>query len=404
MRNIARKAHLWLGLLSGLIVFIISITGCLYVFKDEIQTCLRRELLTHGEPNIANKELLPLRALEQRVAAQVQEKHPLHWVEIPLDKNRTYQFHYYEKNPNAWHYFDELVIYKTIYVNPFSGKVLGVIDEKHDFFNVVKFIHWSLLLKSDWGGYLIGIPTLIFVLMLITGIILWWPKNKNAAKQRFSFRWKKSSGWRRKNYDLHSILGFYASFVALIAAITGLFYAFPLVQSLLYFAFSGGSTSYPNFDHIRTEAPLAVRTPSTLDRIAARVEQLHPTASVYSIDLGHEHLDDHEHENFSIFVKELDHSYHVNHQLIFDENSGELLHSRKHNDKNLGEKMVAANYDIHVGSIYGLPTKILAFLSSLVCASLPISGLLLWLGRRKKTNNTPRQRPLTRRLNQQSTP
>ncbi len=384
MRNKIKKLHLWLGLSSGLIVFIVSITGCLYVFKDEFQNYFRSELIHHREANFEQKAILPLREMEAMVVQQVAEKYPLHWVEIPMDKSLSYKFHYYESNPNAWNYFDELVIYKTVYVNPFSGKVLGVEDEKHGFFNIVKFIHWSLLLKSEWGTYIIGIPILIFAFLLITGIILWWPKNKNARKQRFSFQWKNGKSWKRKNYDLHSILGFYASIVALIISITGLYYAFFVVQAAIYFVFSGGSTKLPNFDHIQTKAPIELRTTSTMDKIAAKVEQVFPDASTYTIDLGHPHLDDHEHQNFSIFVKELGHSYHINHSLIFDENSGELLHTHAHKDKNLGEKAIAANYDIHVGSIFGLPTKILAFFASLICASLPITGFMIWYGRRKK--------------------
>jgi uncharacterized iron-regulated membrane protein len=73
--------------------------------------------------------------------------------------------------------------------------------------------------------------------MLISGIILWWPKNKKARKQRFWFQWKNIKSWRRKNYDLHSILGFYASFFALILTLTGLFYAFFFVQASLYYYF-----------------------------------------------------------------------------------------------------------------------------------------------------------------------
>jgi uncharacterized iron-regulated membrane protein len=100
--------------------------------------------------------------------------------------------------------------------------------------------------------------------------------------------------------------------------------------------------------------------------------------------LGQEHLDDHKHENLSVFVKELSYSYHKNHNLIFDENSGKLLYVHKHQDKNLGEKAIAANYDVHVGSIFGIWSKILAFVVSLICASLPVSGFLIWWGRRKR--------------------
>lgn len=378
------KLHLWLGLTVGFFVLIISITGALYVFKDEIQNVLRKDYIHHNEQNISQKKILPLKILEQKVEAQTNEKYPFHWAEIPLDKTKSYKFFYYERNPNAWNYFDEFVIYKTAYVNPFTGKVLALEDEKNGFFNIIKFIHWSFLLKSDWGTYIVGIPVLIFLIMLISGIILWWPKNKKARKQRFWFQWKNIKSWRRKNYDLHSILGFYASFFALILTLTGLFYAFFFVQAALYYAFSGGETKYPDFSNIKTKAPIELRNSGTLDKIAANVEKLYPSASAYSLDFGYEHLDDHEHPNYEVYVKQLDYSYHINHQVIFDENSGEVLFNRSHQKKNFGEKFVAANYDIHVGAILGIWGKILAFIVSLICASLPITGFLVWKGRKFK--------------------
>ena len=66
--------------------------------------------------------------------------------------------------------------------------------------------------------------TLVFLVMLISGLILWWPKNKKATKQRFSIKW--NARWRRKNYDLHNVLGFYATWIAIILAVTGLVWGF----------------------------------------------------------------------------------------------------------------------------------------------------------------------------------
>lgn len=385
-KKTAAKLHLWFGLSVGAIVFVISITGALYVFKDEIESITRKEVIHHGEINISKKQVLPMPEMEKLVNAQVLEKYPVHWVDIPIDKSLSYRFHYYESNPDpkVWNYFQELVVYKTAYVNPFTGKVLAVYDEKNGFFNIVKMIHWSFLLKQDWGTYVVGIPTLIFLVMLITGIILWWPKNKAARKQRFWFRWKNIKNWKRKNYDLHNILGFYASFIALIVTITGLFYAFFAIQALIYFTFSGGKTALPDFSQYATKAPKENKNDSTWDKIGKKVETLYPKAYSYSLDLGHEHLDDHEHPYFAVYVKHLDYAYYKSSEAIFDENSGEFLHAHNPKDKNFGEKAVAANYDIHVGAIFGIWSKILAFISSLICASLPITGFLVWWGRRKK--------------------
>lgn len=383
-KKLIGKLHLCMGLSVGLIVFIVSITGAMYAFKDEIQYLIRKEAIYHGEENIAQKQTLPIAQLERLVNEQTQEKYPLHWAEIPMDKTLSYKFNYYERDTTAWNYFDEFVIYKTAYVNPFNGKVLDVYDEKNGFFNIVKFIHWSLLFNHEWGTYIVGIPVLIFIFMLISGIILWWPKNKNARKQRFWFRWKNIRSWRRKNYDLHSILGFYSSIIALIASISGVFYAFVWVQIFIYFVFSGGETAYPFFYEIKTTAPSSTRNDFTLDKVSKQVEQHFPNAYGYSLDFGHEHLDEHEHPHLGVFVKELNYSYHINHSMMFDENSGELLKVHSHNDKNFGEKVIAANYDIHVGAILGLPGKIIAFLGSLIAASLPVTGFLVWWGRRRK--------------------
>lgn len=390
-KTIIGKLHLWLGLSVGFIVFIVSITGALYVFKDEIENVLRDDVIFHREKDIQNKEILPLATLEKMVNEQTREKYPIHWANIPMDKSRSYQFFYYEHNHDAWNYFDELVIYKTAYVNPYTGKVLAVYDEKYGFFNIVKFIHWSFLLKSSWGTYVVGIPVLIFIFMLISGIILWWPKNKKMAKQRFWFQWKNIKNWRRKNYDLHNILGFYASFLALIVAITGVFYSFMFVQMAIYYIFSGGETSYPDYSQYKTTSSKELKTEQTLDKIARQVETIYPEAFGYSLDFGHEHLDDHEHPYFSVYVKHHSYSYHKNHEIIFDENTGDVKKILDHKDKNFGQKVVAANYDIHVGAICGIWTKILAFIISLVCASLPITGFLVWWGRnnKKKRENIP---------------
>ncbi len=381
-----KKLHLYFGLAIGFIIIIVSITGALYVFKEDFEKAARKEFTHHHEANTSTKSVLPINTLEKHIEQQVGEPYPLHWVEIPIDKSKSYKFFYFERDPDAWNYFQEYPIYKSVYINPYSGKVLSVQDEKMNFFALVKSVHWSFFLNSDWGKYVVGIPVLCFLLMLISGIILWWPKNKASRKQRFWFQWKNIKNWRRKNYDLHSILGFYASFIALIVAITGLFYSFYFIQAALYFTFSGGSTAYPDYAHLKSpDKPLAP-TEHVFDRVAKQIDQMYPDASAYSFDLGHEHPFDHEDpdSNLPVYVRGYDQKYYKYSEVFFDKNSGRLLLNRPYESRNFGEKYIAANYDIHVGAILGIFGKILALISSLICASLPITGFLVWWGRKKK--------------------
>ena len=104
--------------------------------------------------------------------------------------------------------------------------------------------------------------------------------------------------------------------------------------------FPAENTVYPNFDHIVTKAPIEQRNETTLDKVINTVQAKYPNSFGFSVDLGHPHMDDHEHPNFSIFVKHLSYSYHKNSSLIFDENSGELLHTHDHEDKDFGEKQL----------------------------------------------------------------
>jgi uncharacterized iron-regulated membrane protein len=62
----------------------------------------------------------------------------------------------------------------------------------------------------------------------------------------------------------------------------------------------------------------------------------------------------------------------------------EGVYSIAYEEAGFGGKLRKMNYDIHVGSILGFPGKVMAFLASLIGASLPITGFLIWYGRKFK--------------------
>jgi uncharacterized iron-regulated membrane protein len=73
--------------------------------------------------------------------------------------------------------------------------------------------------------------------MVISGLILWWPKKKN-LKQSMIIKW--SARWRRKNYDMHQVVGFYVMTFALVFAVTGMVWGFLWFRDGVYFVTSGG--------------------------------------------------------------------------------------------------------------------------------------------------------------------
>ncbi len=376
------KLHLWFGLSVGLIVFIVSLSGTMYVFKDEIQHQLRKEVMFLNAETITQKPL-SIETLKEKVTLEVNEKYPVSSLEIPLAKNRAYEFLYYEKDKKAWNYFDEVKINKLVYVNPYTGEILGIYNEKYDLFPILKSIHWSLLLKADWGKYVVGIPVVLFIVMLITGMVLWWPKNKNARKGRFRFDWKNIKSWKRKNYDLHNILGFYASFIALLMSITGIYFAYPWVKSTFNIVLSG-SSELPKEKEVKSPDSLLGRNSAVFDLTAQEIKQLYATSSSFRIPLNGKNKKGKTLNNIPVTVYGEDGRFAVRNQLAFDKYSGKLLLNKPHQKLSTAEKYAHANYDIHTGSYFGIIGKIIWFIAGLICTSLPVTGFLIWLGKRKK--------------------
>jgi len=247
IKKLIGRIHLWLGLTSGLVVFIVSITGCLYAFVDELKPVLYHEWMEISVPENDAKRL-PLSKIVEYASAELPNA-PLYMI-IPNQPKATVEIQSWGENPDAWTYFGQFPSWETVYMNPYNGQIIKHIYNVQEFFSLVLVSHFSLLLDYNTGTLIVGISTLIFVIMLITGLILWWPKNKNATKQRLLFRWKSTTKWRRKNYDLHNISGFYMMIFALLIALTGLVWAFDWMDKGVQWIANGGQTYINKNDSI----------------------------------------------------------------------------------------------------------------------------------------------------------
>jgi uncharacterized iron-regulated membrane protein len=379
-KSIVLFLHRWLGLITGLVVLILSITGCLFVFHQEISDVVRHDTF-YADEIPANQQTLPVEEIQKKAAEALNTSRLPYGLTTYKNPERNWSATLYKGGVDSWTYFGMMEVYKTAYINPYNGQIEGIVNEKHDFFQIMKGIHWSLLLATPIGQPIVVWSTVIFIILLISGMILWWPKKWNKAGKQKSFKIKWGSTWRRINYDLHNVLGFYFLILSLIIAFTGLYWYFPSAKKAMHFLGTGDFT----LPEAHTEK--VISTPdggnaanhSTIQIAYQKAWEENPSA--YSIDII---APADSQATITASVRPDGQTYYEHFHIEFDQYSGEILMAESYEDKNTGEKLLAMNYDIHVGAIGGLPGKIIAFFASLLCASLPITGFIIWWDRKKR--------------------
>ncbi len=368
IKKLAGKLHLWLGLSTGLVVFIISITGCFYAFQKEILDAT--EDFRFSE--VKDMEVLPPSAFEE-ISKDRFPDHHLHAINYP-GKGRSVETIYYA--------FEPVEYYFSVYHDPYTAEIIEVKDHEASFFHWILDGHYYLWLPPEIGQPVTAYSTLIFLIMIISGIILWWPKNKAARKQRFWFKWKASTKWKRKNYDLHNIVGFYTSVFALILATTGIVFGIQWFAYIYYKGLGGSKElNYITPPSSRYEQ-VAEQTPP-IDKVWHKMLSEYPEA--VSIEV---HTAESDTSAIAANANYKEDMYWSTDYRYFDQNTlAEIPVNHVYGrlkDADAADKLLRMNYDIHVGAILGLPGKIIAFIISLLCASLPVTGFMVWIGKKNK--------------------
>ena len=360
--------HKILGLVTGIVVFIVAITGCCWAFKDEILSFSEdyRTVQTESKPIIT-----PLKA--RAIAQKIFPNNTVHGTIFKNSNNEVVEVIFYDADPE---------FYQSVYLNPYSGEIIKVNNHLSGFFAFVLKGHIRLWLPKAIGEHVVGISILLFLVIIISGFILWIPKKKKNLKQRITFDWKDTTRWKRKNFDLHTVIGFYVSSFALIIAFTGVVMSYNWMMYLLYKGTGGNKNIQFVIPKNTAEKHLDEKT-LPIENLIIKLKQELPNADSYEVHYPHEDTE-------SIYVEVFNSKglYYNSDYRFYDQNSLKELEVDsawgKYKNATFSEKIVKMNYDIHIGAIGGIIGKIIAFLTSLTIASLPVTGIILWYGRKYK--------------------
>ena len=397
MRKIFRNIHLWLSVPFGILITLICFSGAALVFEKEVMELCHRELYFVKKVEAAP---LPMEQLITKVAATLPDSVSVTGVNISSDPERTYQITL-SKPRRA-----------SMYVDQYTGEIMGKY-ERAPFFNFMFRMHRWLLdsMKQDggifWGKMIVGTSTLMFVFVLISGVVVWWPRTRKALKN--SLKIVANKGWRRFWYDLHVAGGMYALVFLLAMALTGLTWSFQWYRTGFYKTF--GVEVQPSMGHGNAAANATAkggkrekspegrsgrhgnrgekpegrgehsesregrkRSPYTnWQQVYEQLAEANPDYKLISVSDG----------SASVALPRFGNQRGTD-RYKFNPRNGEITETTLYKDLDNSGKIRGWIYSVHVGSWGGMLTRILTFIAALVGASLPLTGYYLWIRRLMK--------------------
>lgn len=209
LRKAVFQVHLWTGLIIGLYVVVMSLTGSALVYRVELERMFQTPRpafqagvapMTTDQLRAAARQAYPEWEVT-RVGTRVSRRNPV--IEIWVERNG-------EKLERLF--------------NPYTGADLGdALPLKIKALDWVAFLHDELLLEEH-GPTLNAAGSVLVTAMALSGLVVWWPGVRN---WRRALTVKRGSSWPRFNWDLHSAIGIW--FFAFLAmwGLTGFYLAYP---------------------------------------------------------------------------------------------------------------------------------------------------------------------------------
>lgn len=342
LRKAINTLHLWLGFISGIILLVVAITGCMLAFEDEIR-------------NLTELDLLYVEA-QQKPQESVQ--HLLEAVHEYKPEAVVTQVRYFgDPEKAAQVYTKDKKIYA---VNPYTNEVLGVRDQEKNFMFVVLSLHRTLLL-GHIGEEIIFWNACIFLVILLSGLFLWWPRRRKQFRQAVTI--KKNASLKRRYFDLHSVAGFYVFIPMIFIVVTGIDMA------------AGGSSASKK----KSKATKGIAF--SAGNYDSALHQAYHGEPVESIRIN---IPKDSNDVIGVSIRYETNSLRRQTAFVYDRYSVKPLSTDKWEDKNFRQRFFGSDYEIHTGRIIGLPGKLVMFLAALITASLPVTGFLIWNSKRRK--------------------
>lgn len=374
--------HFYASLFCIPFVILLSITGAIYLFKGEIEAWQDRPF-----------DQLVLQGARQSAAAQISAAlaafpgSALHAFEVPRESDDAVRVTVRHDGET-----------QRVYIHPHTLEVLHSVVDRDRFMRQMFQLHGELMLGNR-GSNLVELAASWTIIMIATGLYLWWPRN---ARGLAGVLYPRLRGGTRMFWrDLHSVTGVWISTLAIFLLVSGLPWAkfwgdyFKSVRRVTGTAVArqdwsntssserrrttSGSGEHSDHGGSRGSGRSAseeIPPPdyAAVDRVVAAVEPLkleHPVV-IAPPSRGSKH--------WTAKSMTPNRPWRVN--LEVDGRTGEVVSREDFRDRHIIDQAVSVGIAAHEGRLFGWPNQLLGLITTAGLILLSVSGLILWWRRR----------------------
>ena len=373
--NMVWRWHFYAGLFCIPFVVWLALTGTIYLWRPQLETWLDRP---YDRLPVAGQTASP----DAQVGAALRA--------VPGSSLHRYVL------PERPEQAVRIVVSKggvdhRVYVDPHSLAVLKIVGEEDRPLNVVSRLHGELL-AGMWGSYLVEIAACWAVVMLLTGLYLWWPRQRRGLA---SVLYPRLRGGRRVFWrDIHATAGIWVSVFALGLILTGLPWANAWGNYLGEVRALTGTTQGPVDWTIGGKGPtskanamlgphaghrgMAMATPQIRTGELSRViSTVRPLGIAPPVLLSPPERGD---APWTVSSDAADRPLRSDAEV--DGGTGRLLGQVAFADRHWIDRIIGYGIAAHEGALFGIANQIFGTLTALFLIVLAVSGAVMWWRRR----------------------
>ncbi|MBF8963031.1 PepSY domain-containing protein [Pontibacter sp. FD36] len=363
MRKFLLQLHLWIGLTAGAVLAFVGLTGSLYVFQPELTVALYPDHYKSSQPGTAPVDVrLVIRNAEKEFGASVTS------IFFPVRELENYIVKV--KGNKQFLFFDAA-----------TGNYVGQLEKRRGVMDTVLDLHRHLTM-GDTGALITGLSALLLAFVLLTtGLYLWMPRKKRNLKD--GLRLKANASFKRRNFDLHNVFGFYFSVPLFLAAVTGVYFGFQEKTQTVVDKLTLAKEPTPYVKALQSAYPADGTAPLTVFQALDRMDALYPSYVRRTLTLAPDSLGT---LNMTYLASsDLEAGSQDRPMVYLNQYTGDVVYDYNPHTAPLGRQLTRNWFvPIHFGEIGGWITRILWFFLGLMPALLWVTGIVMWRGKSKK--------------------